>query len=110
MNINLKQVTNHGISKRLTDEAIGVAEEFFEMPAEVKASVFTPDASKSCRLYTSSLVYDTERFHFWRDNLTHPCPSSQDCFHLWPLKPARYRFIAKSTIFLIPNPFIEQLN
>ncbi|XP_052169965.1 hyoscyamine 6-dioxygenase-like [Diospyros lotus] len=85
------QVTNHGISKRLTDEAIGVAEEFFEMPAEVKASVFTPDAGKSCRLYTSSFVYDTERFHFWRDNLTHPCHASQDCFHLWPLKPARYR-------------------
>ncbi|PSS09435.1 Hyoscyamine 6-dioxygenase [Actinidia chinensis var. chinensis] len=87
------QVMNHGISQSLINEAMDVLKEFFDMPAEVKASAFTADSSKRCRLYTSTFQYDTEEVHFWRDNLTHPCHPLEDCLQLWPEKPTRYRDI-----------------
>lgn len=85
------QVINHGISQSLIDEAMRVAIEFYNMPAEIKASVFKPDPERRCRLYTSTLVYDTEKVHLWRDCLTHPCYPLDDCLRLWPEKPTKYR-------------------
>ncbi|KAA8550760.1 hypothetical protein F0562_002444 [Nyssa sinensis] len=85
------QVINHGVSGSLIDDTMSVLKEFFDMPGEVRASAFTLDSSKSCRLYTSTLNYDTEEVHFWRDNLTHPCHPVEDCKQLWPEKPTRYR-------------------
>ncbi|GMP90677.1 hypothetical protein CsSME_00041690 [Camellia sinensis var. sinensis] len=85
------QVINHGTSQTSMNEAMEVLKEFFDMPAEVKERVFKVDSSKKCRLYTSTLNYDTEEVHFWRDNLTHPCHPLEDCLQLWPENPPRYR-------------------
>ncbi|XP_059664397.1 hyoscyamine 6-dioxygenase-like [Cornus florida] len=85
------QVINHGVSGSLMQDAKSVLKEFFDMPDEVKSSVFTPDASKKCRLYSSSAIYLNEEILYWRDNLTHPCHPLEDCVQLMPGKPTRYR-------------------
>lgn len=84
-------MVNHGISANLMDETMRVFKEFFDMPDEDKASVYSEDPSKGCRLYTSSYNYANEKIHFWRDNLRHPCHPLDECTHLWPEKPIRYR-------------------
>jgi isopenicillin N synthase-like dioxygenase len=87
------QAINHGISQSLMDEAMVVLQEFFELPPEVKERVFTTDPGKKCRLYSSTLNYETENVHLWRDNLTHPCHPLEEYLQLWPEKPTRYREI-----------------
>lgn len=91
---------NHGISQSLVEEAMDVANEFHNMPAEIQASAFKPDPEKRCRLFTSTFNYETEKVHFWRDNLTHPCYPLDDCLQLFPEKPTKYRYI-KTFIIII---------
>ncbi|KAL1826007.1 hypothetical protein DCAR_0314210 [Daucus carota subsp. sativus] len=86
------QVINHGVSESLMNEAMDVCKDFFDMPGEYKAGFYSNDPIKSCRLYTSTLNYDKEEFHYWRDNLTHRChPLHEDHILSWPDKPATYR-------------------
>ncbi|KAI7982196.1 Hyoscyamine 6-dioxygenase [Camellia lanceoleosa] len=85
------QVINHGVSENLMDDAMDLFKEFFDMPADDKASVYSDDPSHSCRLFTSSYKYGHEVVHFWRDNLRRPCHPSEECIQLWPQKPTRYQ-------------------
>lgn len=85
------QLTNHGVSKKLMSDVLEVAEEFFELPNEDKASFYSEDPKRRCRLYTS-IDYDNEKVHFWRDNLRHPCHPVDEHVQCWPEKPARYRY------------------
>ncbi|XP_023733506.1 protein DOWNY MILDEW RESISTANCE 6 [Lactuca sativa] len=85
------QVINHGVSEDLIDDTMKVVKDFYDMPDEEKAKVYSIDPSKSCQLYTSSYTYADEKVHFWRDNLRHPCHPLDECIHLWPKKPTNYR-------------------
>ncbi|CAK9140632.1 unnamed protein product [Ilex paraguariensis] len=85
------QVINHGVSEVLMDDTMSVFKEFFGLPAEYKASFYSNDINRSCRLYTSTLNYDKEEFHYWRDNFTHRCHPVDDYIQFWPEKPSRYR-------------------
>ncbi|XP_071738170.1 hyoscyamine 6-dioxygenase-like [Rutidosis leptorrhynchoides] len=85
------QVINHGVSEDLIDDTIKVIEEFFDLPNEEKAQLFSTDQNKACRLYTSSYNYNTEKVHFWRDGLRHPVHPLDEWVHLWPEKPTNYR-------------------
>ncbi|GMI98708.1 DMR6-LIKE OXYGENASE 1 [Hibiscus trionum] len=85
------QVINHGIPEDVMDQSMDVFKEFFEMPAEDKAMLYSQDPENSCRLLTSSVNYGREKFHHWRDNLRHPCHLLEDCIKIWPQKPIRYR-------------------
>ncbi|KAL4558682.1 hypothetical protein LXL04_036883 [Taraxacum kok-saghyz] len=87
------QVINHGVSEDLIDDTMKMAKDFYDMPIEEKAKVYSTDRSKSCRLFTSTYSYDNEKFHFWRDNMRHPCHPLDKCIHLWPEKPTNYRNI-----------------
>lgn len=91
--VELRQVINHGVSENLMDDAMNLFEEFFNLPAEAKASVFPEDPSGSCKLYTSSFNYANEETHFWRDSLRHPCYPFEEFMQFLPEKPTRYRYI-----------------
>ncbi|KAB2068976.1 hypothetical protein ES319_A08G066500v1 [Gossypium barbadense] len=84
------QVVNHGVSEKVLNDTMNVVEEFFKMPMEEKASLYSEDPNKVCRLYTSNINYGTEKYHFWRDILKHHCHPLDDCIKLWPQKPTRY--------------------
>ncbi|KAL3517691.1 hypothetical protein ACH5RR_020280 [Cinchona calisaya] len=85
------QVINHGVSENLMEDTISVFQEFFGMPAEYKASFYSNDINQSCRIYSSTLNYHKEDFHYWRDNFTHRCHPLEDHIQSWPEKPPRYR-------------------
>ncbi|KAK7393403.1 hypothetical protein VNO78_21958 [Psophocarpus tetragonolobus] len=85
------QVINHGISENEMKEAVSVFKELFEMPAEEKQKLCTDDPSKTCKMFTSSVNYATEKVHLWRDNFRHPCHPLEQWQHLWPEKPNTYR-------------------
>ncbi|KAL0437375.1 UNVERIFIED_CONTAM: Hyoscyamine 6-dioxygenase [Sesamum radiatum] len=84
------QLTNHGVPEELMKETVKVAEEFFQLPVEDMASLYSEDPRKGCRLYTS-IDYDHEKVHFWRDNLRHHCHPLEDHVGEWPTNPTRYR-------------------
>ncbi|OMO78460.1 Oxoglutarate/iron-dependent dioxygenase [Corchorus capsularis] len=83
------QVVNHGIPEELLNDTRSVCEEFCELPAEDKASLLSDDPE--CKLVTGITKYETDRIHFWRDYLRHPCHPSEECMKSWPQKPTRYR-------------------
>ncbi|KAH6819103.1 hypothetical protein C2S51_002706 [Perilla frutescens var. frutescens] len=85
------QVINHGIPASLMDDTMTVMKEFFAAPPDYKASFYSTDIAKKCRIYSSTMNYDNEDVHYWRDNLTHHCHPLQDHIHLWPQYPTRYR-------------------
>ncbi|OMP09752.1 Oxoglutarate/iron-dependent dioxygenase [Corchorus olitorius] len=87
------QVVNHGVPENLFKDTMDVFKEFFEMPAEDKASLYSDDPLKRCRLYTSSVNFDREEVHLWRDNLRHDCHPLEECIKYWPENPTRYREI-----------------
>lgn len=87
----LKQAINHGVSKKLIDDAMGVFKQFHAMPTKDKASQRSKDPKRSCKFYTSSQNYSAEEVHYWRDALTHPCYPLEECMQFWPEKPFRYR-------------------
>ncbi|KAI3773018.1 hypothetical protein L6452_04215 [Arctium lappa] len=87
----LFQVINHGVSEDMLKDAMGVVKEFFNMPYEDKASLYSLDTTKSCRLYSSSFDYAGETVHRWRDVLKHTCHPLEECVDLWPEKPSKYR-------------------
>ncbi|KAL3531241.1 hypothetical protein ACH5RR_010563 [Cinchona calisaya] len=82
------QVINHGVSQKLMDDTMKVCNEFFELPNEDKAELYSEDPLKRCRLHTSN-NYASEEFHLWRDILKHPCHPLDEWVHLWPEKPSR---------------------
>ncbi|KAI3787816.1 hypothetical protein L2E82_00267 [Cichorium intybus] len=90
-NSGLFQVINHGVSRDLTDQTMRIFQEFFALPAELKARFYSNDLNSSCRLYTSTLNYEKEATHYWRDNLTHRCHPLEDHIDHWPENPPDYR-------------------
>ncbi|XP_024968709.1 hyoscyamine 6-dioxygenase-like [Cynara cardunculus var. scolymus] len=87
----LFQVINHGVCGDLIKDTMRMAKEFFNMPNEEKASLYSLDPQKSCRLYTSSFDYAKESIHVWRDVLKHRCHPLEDWVDSWPKKPSKYR-------------------
>ncbi|OIS95944.1 PREDICTED: hyoscyamine 6-dioxygenase-like [Nicotiana attenuata] len=85
------QVINHGVSENLMDETMNMYKEFFKLPSEYKAKFYSNDINKSCRIYSSTLSYDNEEFHYWRDNFTHRCHPLEEYIQSWPDKPTKYR-------------------
>lgn len=84
------QLINHGISEELVKNVLNVAKEFFELPDEDKADLYSEDRKKSCRLY-ASIDYDNEKVHYWRDCMRQSCHPLQENIHGWPTKPSQYR-------------------
>ncbi|CAN0880544.1 Flavanone 3-dioxygenase 2 [Linum grandiflorum] len=89
------QLINHGIPDELMKEVMEVAVEFFELPREEKSRFCEgggeDEVSRmSCKLATS-LDYEKEQVHFWRDVLRLLCHPIQTHLHSWPHNPPRYR-------------------
>ncbi|KAK9138385.1 hypothetical protein Sjap_008979 [Stephania japonica] len=84
------QLINHGISKEMMGEAMSVGREFFEMPMEDREKLYCDGFEKPVKV-ASSVVYDREDVHYWRDSLRHVCYPVEESTHFWPLKPPKYR-------------------
>ena len=78
---------NHGVPSNLMDKAMSVFKEFHALSGKDKAIETSKDPEKRCVIYTGTVNYETEKFHFWRDVLVHHC----DHIQFWPEQPPRYR-------------------
>ncbi|XP_061344235.1 hyoscyamine 6-dioxygenase-like [Gastrolobium bilobum] len=87
------QVINHGVSKELVEDTLGIFKGFHAMPVNEKISESSKDPNGSCKLYTSSGRNNQDVALYWKDSLQHPCPPSGDFMEYWPEKPAGYREI-----------------
>ncbi|GFZ13545.1 hypothetical protein Acr_23g0019300 [Actinidia rufa] len=84
------QLTNHGVSEELMQDVLVVGKEFYDLPVKEKERFYSEDPNQNCRL-KSSVNYDKEEVHFWRESFRHPCHPLEDYIHEWPQNPTRYR-------------------
>jgi isopenicillin N synthase-like dioxygenase len=87
------QIVNHGVPDMVMKNMMGIAKEFFEMPVEDRAYLYSEDRKQRVRLSTSFDVLN-EKVHNWMDYLTQPCHPVEEVMDSWPVKPAAYREIA----------------
>ncbi|MQM06816.1 hypothetical protein Taro_039643 [Colocasia esculenta] len=84
------QVINHGVSKDSMQTMMSMAHEFFSLPLEEKARLYSDDPSKKTRLSTSFNVRK-ETVRNWRDYLRLHCYPLEEYVPQWPSKPALFK-------------------
>ncbi|XP_072960386.1 flavanone 3-dioxygenase 2-like [Typha angustifolia] len=84
------QVVNHGIPRELLEKVMEVAAEFFRLPHEEKAKLYSNDPAKKVRLSTSSNVRK-ETVHNWRDYLRLHCYPLEEYMPGWPSNPSSFK-------------------
>ncbi|XAR61115.1 Hyoscyamine (6S)-dioxygenase [Bertholletia excelsa] len=82
------QLTNHGVPEELMQDVLKIGKEFIDLSSEEKLE--SVQISGDYRL-KSSIDYNNEKVHYWRDNFRHPCHPLDEHLQRWPKKPARYR-------------------
>eukprot|EP00253_Pinus_taeda_P023900 PITA_23900 len=87
------QIINHGVQETVMRNMMRIAREFFEMPVENRASLYSEDPNQPVRVSTSFNIRK-EKVRHWRDYLRHPCYPLEEVMGSWPEKPAGYREIA----------------
>ncbi|KAL4191376.1 hypothetical protein AMTRI_Chr07g80240 [Amborella trichopoda] len=88
----LDMIINHGVPKDVIQDIQGVATEFFEMPNEERANVYSEDPKTQVRVCTSFNF--KSKVQLWRDFLRHPCHPLEDYIDSLPQKPENYREVA----------------
>lgn len=86
------QVLNHGVPVELTLSVLAVAHDFFRLPAEEKAKLYSDDPAKKIRLSTSFNVRK-ETVHNWRDYLRLHCYPLHRYLPDWPSNPTSFRLL-----------------
>ncbi|OEL22445.1 Protein DOWNY MILDEW RESISTANCE 6 [Dichanthelium oligosanthes] len=84
------QILNHGIDAGLMAAVMAVALEFFRLPAEEKAKLYSDDPAKKIRLSTSFNVRK-ETVHNWRDYLRLHCHPLDQFVPDWPANPPDFK-------------------
>ncbi|KAJ1693596.1 hypothetical protein LUZ63_010294 [Rhynchospora breviuscula] len=88
----LFQVVNHGITEEMLRKVMGIGKEFFRLPPEEKAKLYSDDPAKKMRLSTSFNVRK-ETVHNWRDYLRLHCYPLEEFVPDWPSKPELFKEI-----------------
>ncbi|XP_042513955.1 protein DOWNY MILDEW RESISTANCE 6-like [Macadamia integrifolia] len=91
----LFQVINHGVGSELTERMQEMAQEFFDLPVDVKMKYYSDDPSKTMRLSTSFNV-KKETVHNWRDYLRLHCYPLQDYVNEWPSHPPSFKEVVST--------------
>ncbi|XP_006649297.2 flavanone 3-dioxygenase 2-like isoform X1 [Oryza brachyantha] len=89
------QVLNHGVPVELILSVLAVAHEFFRLPAEEMAKLYSDDPAKKIRLSTSFNVRK-ETVHNWRDYLRLHCYPLDRYLPDWPSNPTSFREIVST--------------
>ncbi|CAM8986693.1 unnamed protein product [Rhodiola kirilowii] len=84
------QVKNHGVPKRVMENIIKNAREFFRLPEDERMKLYSQDVSKTTRLSTSFNV-NTEKVANWRDYLRLHCYPVEKYINEWPSTPPTFR-------------------
>jgi isopenicillin N synthase-like dioxygenase len=93
-------VVNHGIDAALIASVMEVGREFFRLPAEEKAKLYSDDPAKKIRLSTSFNVRK-ETVHNWRDYLRLHCYPLHQFVPDWPSNPPSFKY---KFLFCLSSP------
>ncbi|OVA04191.1 Oxoglutarate/iron-dependent dioxygenase [Macleaya cordata] len=96
-NYGFFQIINHGFSRDLYQQMMDVATDFFGLPYEERAKLYSDDPNVSVRIETPRLkLQNQNRVRMWTERLLHPAdPTHEDDYiHLLPENPPRYREVA----------------
>ncbi|GJM95580.1 hypothetical protein PR202_ga12338 [Eleusine coracana subsp. coracana] len=88
-----RPVVNHGVPDQVMRDMESVCVEFFRLPAEDKAALYSEDPRKTNRLFCGAL-YGNSGEKYWRDCLRLACTfpvgkSTED----WPGNPQRFPYV-----------------
>ncbi|KEH42548.1 hyoscyamine 6-dioxygenase-like protein [Medicago truncatula] len=72
-------------------ETMSIFKEVFEKPNEYKHDLYPEEILKTCKMFSSTLKYECDKVHLWRDSLRHPAYPLEEWQHLWPEYPNTYR-------------------
>ncbi|CAL9154834.1 unnamed protein product, partial [Musa hybrid cultivar] len=89
------QVVNHGIDTELMVKMMTTGLEFFRLPSEEKAKLYSDDPSKKIRLSTSFNV-KKELVHNWRDYLRLHCYPLEEYVPGWPSNPSSFKEVVST--------------
>ncbi|XP_047957709.1 flavanone 3-dioxygenase 3 [Salvia hispanica] len=84
------QVINHGIPVSLTDQALDVAADFFDMPNDTKMQFASTNVHEPVR-YGTSLNQVNDKIQYWRDFIKHYANPISTWIDLWPSEPPSYK-------------------
>ncbi|RWW17644.1 hypothetical protein GW17_00018417 [Ensete ventricosum] len=84
------QVVNHGVPIELMLKMMAVALEFFRLPSEEKAKLYSDDPAKKMRLSTSFNIRK-EKVRNWRDYLRLHCYPLEEFVPGWPSNPSSFK-------------------
>ncbi|XAR65120.1 Flavanone 3-dioxygenase [Bertholletia excelsa] len=86
------QIVNHGVPEELCQRMLAAVDEFFQLPPEERAHLFSNDMSKALKVGNYHLKVDGERkVTMWSEMLRHPWHPHEDFTHLLPENPPQYR-------------------
>ncbi|KAG2555182.1 hypothetical protein PVAP13_9KG564000 [Panicum virgatum] len=94
------QVINHGVPVELMDAMLAVAYDFFRLPPEEKAKLYSDDPAKKMRLSTSFNVRK-ETVHNWRDYLRLHCHPLEQYVPGWPANPPAFRMMLMGELTIL---------
>ncbi|OVA04190.1 Oxoglutarate/iron-dependent dioxygenase [Macleaya cordata] len=105
-NYGFFQIINHGVSGDLYRQMMDVATNFFQLPHEERAKLYSEDRSVPVRVGGFHLKFQSQgKVNMWMEQLYHPVHPIEDYFHLLPENPPRYREVAaayaKETVDLV---------
>ncbi|CAL9780812.1 unnamed protein product [Musa acuminata subsp. burmannicoides] len=89
------QVVNHGIDTELMVKMMAISLEFFRLPPEEKAKLYSDDPAKKLRLSTSFNVRK-ETVHNWRDYLRLHCYPLEEYVPGWPSNPSSFKEVVST--------------
>ncbi|KAH9305538.1 hypothetical protein KI387_009942, partial [Taxus chinensis] len=89
------QIVNHGVEESVMKSMMEIAKEFFEMPVEDRAYLYSEDPLKKSVRVSTSFNVTKDKVLNWRDYLRHPCHPLEEAVPSWPEKPAAYREVTK---------------
>jgi len=70
---------------------MSIFKEVFEKPNEYKHDLYPGEILKTCKMFSSTLKYESDKVHLWRESLRHPAYPLEQWQHLWPEYPTTYR-------------------
>ncbi|GFP90517.1 flavonol synthase/flavanone 3-hydroxylase [Phtheirospermum japonicum] len=88
--VGIFQVINHGIPISITNEALDVAAEFFDLPNETKMSIASSNVLEPIR-YGTSLNHVKDKVKYWRDFIKHYAHPISTWINMWPSNPPTYK-------------------
>uniref|UniRef100_A0A5B7BLW1 Putative flavonol synthase/flavanone 3-hydroxylase-like n=1 Tax=Davidia involucrata TaxID=16924 RepID=A0A5B7BLW1_DAVIN len=89
------QIINHGVPEDLCQRMMTAVTDFFHLPPEDRAQLFTEDKTKPVRVSNYYLkVEGQENVTMWSETFAHPWHPVDDFTHLLPKNPPQYREVA----------------